>query len=242
MYYHEFAFYCPDAHSITPTQRTYAISDEALIQRLIHVLRIQLHQNIILFTGTKSFSCTIQTVQKKTITVGIISQSITQPLTPHIHWFVPIIAKEHFEEAIYTLTALGATSITPLLTEKVKRTYNHSREKERLERIMIAAMEQAKQFAFPLLQTPATLEQALASHAMHIVFDAQGKPLFEAITDIQKNNIQSMCCIVGPEGDFSEKEKIMLAQSKAYISALTPTILRAEHAITVAMGCLRSLI
>ncbi len=67
---------------------------------------------------------------------------------PEIRWCIPLIAKEAFEDIVYNFTAMGVASIQPLVTEKVKRSWGGDRERARLDRIMIAAAEQSKQFVF----------------------------------------------------------------------------------------------
>jgi len=48
--------------------------------------------------------------------------------------------------------------------------------------------------------------------------------------------------MIGPEGDLTAQEKELLKERGVQFLRLTPTILRAQQAVVVAMGIFRSLL
>lgn len=238
---HEFALYFPLDTIVSGKE--IVIADKELIQRVTTVLRLSVGDNFILFDTASHARCVLERSSTKSITITLLNKEKNKVLAPAIHWFLPLLEREQFEEALYILSALGATTIQPLITQKSRRTWGSKKDYERAERIMIAAAEQSKQFVLPTLKQLDEFSAVtpLPSQAHKIFFDPAGINCFEAITQIQKQPLQEMVCMVGPEADLSLQEKDILKQHHFTFCALTPTILKASHAVTVAMGILRSI-
>jgi 16S rRNA (uracil1498-N3)-methyltransferase len=120
-----------------------------------------------------------------------------------------------------------------------------SKDNERLNKIMVSACQQAKQFVLPTIQEPITVEQLCGNlqqaNTKTILFEPDGKPLMQALTAIQTDpKTTEYGLILGPEGGFTDEERQQLDQAGAACYALTPTILRSIEAATVALGVLRS--
>jgi len=131
------------------------------------------------------------------------------------------------------------------MTKKTQRTWGGQKEEERIERIMQAAAEQSKNFAFPKVSSPVPLEVAVAGvarDAIKIFFDPTGCSLNNLITSINTSLSTRIILSVGPEGDLTMDEKASLNGQGFVFCQLTPTILRAQQAVTVSVGALRSLL
>lgn len=234
---HEFAFFCKDLPVSLVVDSTYTITDHDLVHRMTHIVRIEPGDTILLFRDLVSVRARILGVTKNTIQCTVISLHQINPLQPVINWYLPLLDREAFEESVYILTSMGAAQITPVITEKSDKKL--TRPIDRLERIMIAAAEQSKQLVLPKIGSVKHLSELLFADYT-LFFDPDGQPAFEILQGIRAKKPNTISCLIGPEGDLSQAEKELLRDKNIVFCALTPTILRAEQAVTVAMGLLRS--
>lgn len=239
---HEFALYYPQSPDLTVNYE-FIITDADLIHRIINILRLAPGETIILFTRELHIQVQLAAITKKNIVCMILAQQKNVILQPTIHWLLPILEREAFEQALYALCVMGITTIQPIITEKSRRSWGGQKDYERAERIMIAAAEQSKQFVLPLMQPVQKLAAATTIAAdTQLFFDTQGKNCFEVMQDVRTRQVFSLTVCIGPEGDLTEAEKKFLRSHNFIFCRLTPTILRACDAVIVGAGIIRSLV
>ena len=133
---------------------------------------------------------------------------------------------------IQKTTELGVQKFIPILCERsVVREINI----ERAEKIVTEASEQSNRISVPKILKMQNLENFLKS------FPKNGNIVFCDI-NCDSNNLQNIlskknpvCILIGPEGDFSEKERQLIVDHKKTISiSLAKNILRAETAAIAA--------
>ncbi len=242
---HEFALHL-DSFSQEPGLQKpgslVALTDDEVIHRITNILRLQTSEELVLFDRMGHAVVALQEVTKKKIVCLVKSYAHNTVLQPEIVVLLPLLKREAFEEAIYSTVELGASVVQPVITEKTQRSWGGQKEKERVQRIMIAAAEQSKNFSIPELLEPMDFNQAVEKHAseLFLFFDPQGQALTKVIQEIQRRQAASIVCLIGPEGDLSEQEKQTLKQNNVISCALTPTVLRASQALVVGLGVLRS--
>ncbi len=142
------------------------------------------------------------------------------------------IKKNPQDTMLQKTTELGVQKFAPLLCERsVVREINI----ERAEKIIIEASEQSNRISVPEISKIENLENFLKN------FPENGHLVFCDINSKSSNlkNILSrknpICILIGPEGDFSEKERQLIADHKKTISiSLAKNILRAETAAVAA--------
>ena len=243
---HEFAFFVPQLN-IVNAQQNYIIHDSELIHRMIQVLRLQVGDTCILFDSHMHTVATIQEIIKnKTINVRIIKSIPTSSLEPKITFLLPILKKEALEEAVYSLVEMGVNRIVLVTTAKTQRHWGGDKELQRLQRIYIAAAEQAKQFASVELIAPMQLKKALEQYVQNkkiaLFFDAQGTILRDSFLFRKDSDKHEIIALIGPEGDLIEEEKQLVDKYGFVRIKLTPTILRASQAAALGAGIIRSLL
>jgi len=223
------------------------ITDPTLVHRITTVLRLAKDEHIILFDATHNITALIRGITpKKNITIELISLEKNPTYTPTIIWGLPLLKREAFENALYSLVEMGVQVIQPLLTQKTA-VHPGSIEKnmQRWHGIMIAAAEQSKQFSLailnPLLPLHLWLEET-KGNKQKFFLEPEGRLSTEIIALTQKEKADRHIIITnGPEGDFSDAEKELLNQNEFIPWRLTPTVLRAEQAVAVGIGIMRSL-
>ncbi|KAH9655552.1 16S rRNA (uracil(1498)-N(3))-methyltransferase [Citrus sinensis] len=130
-------------------------------------------------------------------------------------------------------TELGAQSVTPLLTEH-SPSISENRV-DRLERVILAATKQCQRLHEMVLNPPMKIDGLLplvSQSKLAFVAIAEATPLVTALSS--SRNESSGLIIVGPEGDFTEKEVNKIVEAGATAVGLGPHRLRVETA-TIAL-------
>ncbi len=244
---HEFAFFYERVtadFSSLPVDSVTRIFDEAVFHRVVRVVRLDPGQSFVLFDRVSSAQFELQSVKGEQVTAVFKSIKNNEKLSPIFTFLLPLLKREHFQEALYSLVELGATTIQPVVTKKVQRAWGGQHEYERSMNVMVAAAEQSKHFSFSDLAQPSNFEEycdALKLNtATKIFFDPSGVPLLSVLESLSTQNVLEIILMVGPEGDLTDQEKEILKESGFIFCALTPTILRASQAAALAMGIFRS--
>lgn len=238
---HSFAFYVENftiALGNNPHQLT--IDNPDLVHQLVHVLRAQQGQEFVLFDRTLHAQVTIEELHKKSVTFRVQAQQPNTILQPTINILLPLLKKEALEQALYSCVELGANHVQLIMTEKTQRSFTPNLE--RLHAIMIAAAQQSKQFSFPTLAPAISLPDALGhinGPLLAAAFD--GNPLWQELAHLQQQKPAHLWLLIGPEGDLTSDEWNLIRQQRAHVCRLTPTVLRAQQALTLLLGAVRSL-
>lgn len=246
---HEFALHVESLSLLTHNKGpgdTITIADEKLLHRIMTVLRLHVGQTCTFFD--QKIVATMQLaafIGKKQIQVIITSMQPTTTLQPKITFLLPMLKRDDYEATLYALSEVGVNNIQLVFTQKTSTSWSPDRDKDRAQRIIIAAAEQSKNFAYPNLLSPISLQAALQQYnttAVKIFFDPQGESLFNLIKTVHNNQPKELLLLIGPEGDLSLEEKKMVLAKNFIFYALTPTIMRAVQAATVAAGVIRSIL
>ncbi len=239
---HQFALYYQPASNLA-VGTSIAISDKEFVHRLTNILRAQVGQSYIFFNQTDHAAIVIRAIGKKEISIDVQMVQANTVLQPRITFFLPLLKKDALSETIYALCEIGVNTIQ-LITSQKTRNWGGQKELQRLQRVIIAAAEQSKDFAFPDIKDPILLDQvitAIPKDTFSIVADPDGHPVMDMIKDLQDSSPTELVLTVGPEGAFTDSEILLLKESKFHFAKLTPTILRARQAASLLSGIIRSL-
>ena len=127
-------------------------------------------------------------------------------------------------------TELGVTKFMPIISE---RTIVRKVNLDRIRKIIIEASEQSNRINIPNLEEPISLENFLKKNSdLNIVFgdlNTNNKKI--------KSNLDKVCILIGPEGDFSETERQKILKLKnVQTLKLNRNILRSETAALTAIS------
>lgn len=238
---HLFAFYFEQLSiMLDADQKALVVDQRELIHRITHVVRVRRGEFFILFDRAQHAQVCLEQTTKNELHCSIHVVEKNKELTPHITVLLPILKKNYLEEAISGLTEVGVNEITLLVTERSNQSVPES-EFKRLQKIIIAAAEQSKQFQFPLLLMPQSYEQAIARPADAKIFlDPEGDAAVQTMKQVSvMHDLSSIMVLVGPESDLTEREKQTLREHHFMFMQLTPTILLASKAVVLGSGFLR---
>ncbi|KAJ7946182.1 ribosomal RNA small subunit methyltransferase E [Quillaja saponaria] len=130
-------------------------------------------------------------------------------------------------------TELGASTVSPLLTER-SPSISESRM-DRLQRVILAASKQCQRLHGMILKPPTKVNYLLhlvGESKVSLLAAAKATPVVCAMTSL--TNEASGLIIIGPEGDFTEKEMNMMIKAGVTAVGLGSHRLRVETA-TIAL-------
>ena len=189
------------------------------------VMRIKEGQNFSLFNQSGEFEAKVENIIR-----GIVEFSVEKKIrsadNPTEIWlaFTPI-KLNYLNLMIQKATELGVTRFIPLLTD---RTVVRKINEKRVKKIIVEASEQSNRLNLPVLDKLKKLEEFLKENTDTTIFFG------DLNSDNKKIDIQSdepICVLIGPEGDFSIKEREIIAKMKNIIPLnINKNILRSETA------------
>ena len=195
---------------------------------LAKVMRIKVGENFSLFNSNGEWLAKIKEISKGIIEFIVIEKLRQKSIDKEIWLAFSPIKSNYFNFMIQKSTELGVTRFIPIIFD---RTIVRKINKERLEKIIIEATEQSNRINIPTLEKPQNLKNFLSNNSKKIdlVFtdlNSEKKKL-----EINKEANKPLCAIVGPEGDFSEKERELILKFKGVKSInINQNILRTETA------------
>jgi 16S rRNA (uracil1498-N3)-methyltransferase len=222
-------FYNP---TINETTETFSFDKEES-KHIIKVLRKK--DNDILFVTNGLgflFKTEITLASDNKCTVQILEIEKTEAPKQKLHLAVaPTKMNDRYEWFLEKVTEIGIYEITPIICDRSERKIINP---ERFEKIILSAMKQCNQMYLPILNPAISLKEFIKK-------ENSGEKLIAHCEETNKKSLKSILkaktdytILIGPEGDFSNKE-IELALENNYIPvSLGETRLRTETAAIVA--------
>jgi len=196
------------------------------------VMRVKVDEVFSLFNSSGEWEAKILNISKSIVEFNIIKQ-LRQKENPKELWlaFSPI-KSNYFNFMIQKTTELGVTKFLPIIFD---RTIVRKINKERLEKVVIEAAEQSNQINVPVIEKPQTLDLFLKNSKIDLIFtDLNTK---NRKIDLDQLTSNPTCVIIGPEGDFSEKEREKILKFRGVQPIkINENILRSETAAISAIS------
>lgn len=222
-------FYNP---TIDETTESFSFDKEES-KHIIKVLRKK--DTDILFVTNGSgllFKTEITLASDNKCTVRIIAVEKTEPSKFHLHLAVaPTKMNDRFEWFLEKATEIGINEITPIFCDRSERKVVN---RERFEKILLTAMKQSNVLFFPKLNEATSFKEFIKRKN-------QGLQLIAHCEETEKKSLKSVLkpnenvtLLIGPEGDFSEKEIALALENNYMPVSLGNTRLRTETAAIVA--------
>ncbi|MBH09636.1 MAG: hypothetical protein CMG74_04630 [Candidatus Marinimicrobia bacterium] len=153
-----------------------------------------------------------------------------------IHLGIPVIKRNRFEFILEKATEMGTQEITPLNFDRCNKKEVNL---ERCEKIIIAAAKQCCRSQLPIIHSPIDLNQFFVSPKKQVI---AGKINVESTLTLLKLNPDiPINVIIGPEGDFSDREIDTMDKNKVLYFNLGNRRLRSETAALNSIAILNEL-
>ncbi len=250
---HQFAFYYADLSSILLEDIDITLISDDLFHRFKHVVRMQQDDTCTIFNQTERITFMFAKLEGKNKIRGTWqNRQKNERLVPEITFILPMLKIDALSDAIYSLAEVGITNIQLVTTHKTQTPYSEKLF-DKLHRVVVAAAEQSKMYAFPTILPPVKLQDLLAGDMMasscakapadkmrgilKFHFDVTGVPFASWYKPIRQD--EHYYLLVGPEGDLTDDEKSLVKTAGFQFCSLTPTILRSVRAISLVSGLFR---
>ena len=212
--------------------------DKSQSHYLIKVMRIKINEIFSLFNSSGEWEAKILSISKNIVEFNITEQLRQKESTKELWLAFSPIKSNYFNFMIQKATELGVTKFLPIIFDRsIVRKIN----KERLEKVIIEATEQSNRINVPVIENTQSLRDLLDNKKMDLIFtdlNSHNKKL-----DLKKLTSNSTCVIIGPEGDFSEKEREeILNFDGVQPIKINQNILRSETAVISALSIINYVI
>ena len=196
------------------------------------VMRVKVGEVFSLFNSSGEWEAKILNISKSIAEVNITKQLRQKENIKELWLAFSPIKSNYFNFMIQKATELGVTKFLPIIFD---RTVVRKINKERLEKVIIEAAEQSNRINIPSIEDPQSLKSFLNNEKMDLIFtdlNSKNKKL-----DLAKLTNNPTCVIIGPEGDFSEKERgEILTFKNVQPIKINENILRSETAAISALS------
>ena len=196
------------------------------------VMRVKENEVFSLFNSSGEWEAKILSISRGIVQFNIIQQLRQKETTKDLWLAFSPIKSNYFNFMIQKATELGVTKFLPIVFD---RTIVRKINKERLEKVIIEAIEQSNRINVPSIEEPKSLNSFLKNNKMDLIFT----DLNTSNTKINLNQLTSnpTCVIIGPEGDFSEVERQEILTFKGVQPIkINKNILRSETAVISAIS------
>ena len=196
------------------------------------VMRVKENEVFSLFNSSGEWEAKILNISKNIVEFNITKQLRQKETTKELWLAFSPIKSNYFNFMIQKATELGVTKFLPIVFD---RTIVRKINKERLEKVIIEATEQSNRINVPSIEEPQQLNSFLKNYKMDLIFT----DLNTSNTKIDLDRLTSnpTCVIIGPEGDFSEDERVKILSFKGVQPIkINENILRSETAVISAIS------
>ena len=199
--------------------------DKSQSHYISKVMRIKEGESFSLFNDGGEWQARIKEIKKDIVNFAIVKKLKHEENNNEIWLAFTPIKLNYLNFMIQKATELGVTKFIPILTE---RTIVRNLNLERLSKIIIEASEQSNRIKLPKLEKLIKFDEFMKLYKdTDIIFGDLNSTNNEI--NIKKDN--PLCVLIGPEGDFSEKERKEILNLKNMKSIkINKNILRSETA------------
>lgn len=219
-----------------------SISDEKIIHQAFNVLKLEKGELLNIGDGKNiRYKTEIIEINKKQLVCKILSEEVANKTKPEVVIALATIKKESFEYALEKMTEVGVDGMLPLTTDKViKKGINI----ERTETILREASEQSGRIVKPNLIPEMDLQKAFEyfikkndmGDKIQLVFcdvPDNESPSKVAVKTLLIENPNTIVFFIGPEGGWSDRERLSADLLGIPKYNLGPNVLRAETAAII---------
>ena len=196
---------------------------------LSSVMRIKAGQKVLFFNGNDGeFYGMINSIDKKKTTIKILSKKREITDLPKITLAFCPPKGNKLDFLIQKSTEIGVREFIPIISD---HTINRKINVDRLKKIIIESAEQSNQIQLPNLQNSLSFDNFVKNFSTSTILFADINSLNSSLEKMIEKKQSNYILLIGPEGDFSSKEREVILQNKNFKSfSLGSTILRSETA------------
>jgi 16S rRNA (uracil1498-N3)-methyltransferase len=206
-----------------------AIINDEEQQHIVKVLRMKNGEEIYVTDGKGNLASGKLLIEGKKANIEVDEIKTDFPdFNPKLHIAIaPTKNIDRIEFFVEKAVEMGISEITILLTEKTERKNINI---DKLRKQAIAASKQSLRFHFPVINDLIKIQDFLKNINPSTTFVAHCHENLERIKLKEIPKLENITFLIGPEGDFSEKEISFLAENNIKAVSLGNQRLRTETA------------
>tara|TARA_B100002052_G_scaffold292463_1_gene314088 strand:- start:1743 stop:2450 length:708 start_codon:yes stop_codon:yes gene_type:complete len=204
------------------------------------VMRLRENDEFNVFNESGEWIAQIKKINKTGIEFQIVKQLRSKESRVDIWLAFSPIKSNYFNFMIQKSTELGVTKFIPVIFERsIVRKINN----DRLKKIIIEATEQSNRIYTPEIESPVKLQNFLSTYEDKIKLIFTDLNSNKKKISLIKSEKKPLCILIGPEGDFSESERLKILNFKDVETIkLNDNILRSETAAISALSVINFII
>ena len=173
---------------------------------------------------------TLASDNKCTVQILAVEKAETSKFRLHLA-VAPTKMNDRYEWFLEKATEIGIHEITPIICDRSERKVIN---KERFEKILLTAMKQSNVLFLPKLNESITFKEFVKRKNSGMQFIAHCEQTDKKTLKSLIKPGENVTLLIGPEGDFSEKEIALAVENNFIPVSLGNTRLRTETAAIVA--------
>lgn len=216
------------------------ITEEKTVHQMCNVLKFEKGEQVYIGDGKNlRYLASILECNKKFVEAEILKEEIGQTNKPEIIIALATIKREAFEYALEKLTEVGVDGIIPIASDKtIKKGVNTDRAKS----IIRESSEQSERIIMPVLFEESEFSKTLdyfstKEDVQIIICDVPNTELPSKLESPKKivKDPKTIVIFIGPEGGWSQRERLSAQILGIQTYTIGKTVLRAETA-AIAIG------
>jgi len=204
------------------------------------VMRLRENDEFNVFNESGEWIAQIKKINKTGIEFQIVKQLRSKESRVDIWLAFSPIKSNYLNFMIQKATELGVTKFIPVIFERsIVRKINN----DRIRKIIIEATEQSNRICTPKIESPVNLQNFLSTYEDKIKLIFTDLNSNKKKISLIKSEKKPLCILIGPEGDFSESERLKILNFKDVETIkLNDNILRSETAAISALSVINFII
>lgn len=210
---------------------------------LTRVLRVERGQKFEISDNQKVYLAEVESARKDLVSFAIVEQIEARPAVVRTTLLASLVKFERFEWIIEKATELGVEQLIPVEAERSEKGLATAAGKRlvRWSRIAREASEQSRRARLPFLEPPVALADALQHTADHrYALEEGGAPPILASLPGERRAADSVALLAGPEGGWTDQERVAICSAGWISVSLGPEILRSETAALAGLSVINA--
>jgi 16S rRNA (uracil1498-N3)-methyltransferase len=203
-------------------------------EHLVRVLRAEVGQLYELSDNHDLYLARIEVARKSVVSFRVLERLDSPAPAVHLSLVAALIKFDRFEWLVEKATELGVSLILPFeatRTDPGLAQASHKR-RARWEKIAVEASQQSRRVHLPQIEPAVRFAEALQIDAsLRLLLDetSAAPPILERLPE-QRSSSDRVALLLGPEGGWTDEERLEAAKAGWLPCSLGTTILRAETA------------
>lgn len=202
---------------------------------LARVLRVEAGQQFEISDGARAYSAVIEDVSKSEVRFRVLEELGAAARLPPITLYMALIKFDRFEWMVEKATEIGIARIVPVEASRTERGLYEAAGKrvERWRKIARESSQQSRRVAAPIIEEARRITNLTVEGCR---FRLEEQPGADLLLGALPKSFEPVSLLIGPEGGWTDPERVRLDNCGWTPVSLGSAILRAETAAIVAVG------